>query len=89
MGASTARGHAEQTAQLERPGVTFSPGDHGSLRGYAEYLAAIDAWARSPLTQQTADPGTDPQAARALEVAGGGRKVRLVLDTTTEPALAG
>lgn len=87
LGFDNARGHADQiAARLDRPELAFAPSDLGSLDGYAKYLAAIDAWARSPLTQQTYfDPGTDPKAARALEICRrDGRKVRLVLgDTAT------
>lgn len=87
LGFDNARGHADQiAARLERPELAFTPGDHGSLDGYAKYQAAIDAWGRSRLTQQTYfDPGTDPKAARALESCRReGRKVRLVLgDTAT------
>ena len=85
LGFDNARGHADQiAARLERPELAFAPGDHGSLDGYAKYLAAIDAWAHSPLTRQTYfDPGTDPKAARALENSRrDGRKVRLVLGDT-------
>lgn len=82
-----ARSHADQiAARLERPELAFAAGDHGSLDGYAKYLGAIDAWARSPLTRQTYfDPGTDPKAVGALESCRrDGRKVRLVLgDTAT------
>lgn len=85
LGFDNARGHADQiAARLDRPELAFAAGDHGSLDGYAKYLAAIDAWARSPLTRQTYfDPGTDPKATRALESCRrDGRKVRLVLGDT-------
>ncbi|TXI26042.1 MAG: hypothetical protein E6Q64_08990 [Ottowia sp.] len=87
LGFDNARGHADQiAARLQRPDLAFAPGDHGSLDGYAKYQAAIAAWGRSPLTQQTYfDPGTDPKAANALESCRRDRrKVRLVLgDTAT------
>lgn len=83
----SARDHADQiAAQLGRPELAFAADDHGSLDGYGKYLAAIDAWAHSPLTWQTYfDPGTDPKAARALErCRHNASKVRLVLgDTAT------
>ena len=85
LGFDSARDHADQiAARLNQPHLAFAAGDHGSLDGYAKYLAAVDAWARSPLTRQTYfDPGTDPTAARALERARrNGRKVRLVLGDT-------
>ena len=87
LGFDNARGHADQiAARLQRPDLAFAPGDHGALDGYAKYQAAIAAWGRSPLTQQTYfDPGTEPKAARALErCRRDRRKVRLVLgDTAT------
>jgi hypothetical protein len=87
LGFDNARGHADQiAARLDRPDLAFASSDHGSLDGYAKYQAAIDAWGRSRLTQQTYfDPGTDPKAARALEnCRRDGRKVRLMLgDTAT------
>jgi len=87
LGFDNARDHAGQiAARLEQPLLAFGPGDHGSLAGYDKYHAAVDAWDRSRLTQQTYfDPGTDPKAARALEICRrDGRKVRLVLgDTAT------
>ncbi|WP_038214437.1 hypothetical protein [Xenophilus azovorans] len=86
LGFDNARDHADQiAARLNQPLLGFSPGDHGSLAGYAKYRAATDAWGRSPLTQQTYfDPGTDPKAARALETCRrDGRKVRLVHGNTT------
>lgn len=81
LGFDNARDHADQIAsRLDQPLLGFSPGDYGSLAGYAKYRAATDAWGRSPLAQQTYfDPGTDPKAARALETCRrDGRKVRLV-----------
>lgn len=87
LGFDNARDHANQIAsRLDQPLLGFSPGDHGSLAGYAKYCAATDAWGRSPLTRQTYfDPGTDPKAARALETCRrDGRKVRLMQgDTAT------
>lgn len=87
LGFDNARDHANLIAErLGRRDLAFGEGDHGTLAGYAKYGAAVDAWGRSPLTQQTYfDPGTAPQAARALEACRrDSRKVRLVLgDTAT------
>ncbi|CAM3996056.1 hypothetical protein [Paracidovorax anthurii] len=87
LGFDNARDHADQiAARLNQPLLAFAPGDHESLAGYAKYCAAIDAWGRSPLARQTYfDPGTDPNAARALESCRRNRrKVRLVQgDTAT------
>lgn len=82
LGFDNARDHANQIgSRLERPELGFEDGDHGTLAGYTKYRAAIDAWSRSRLTQQTYfDPGTDPRAARALETCRrDGRQVRLML----------
>ena len=70
LGFDNARSHADQiAARLQRPDLAFASSDHGSLDGYAKYQAAIAAWGRSQLTLQTYfDPGTDPKAARALEM---------------------
>lgn len=82
-----ARDHANQIAsKLDQPALAFGPEDHGTLAGHAKYRAAIDAWSRSPLAHKTYfDPGTEPDAARVLEMCRrGGQKVRLMLgDTTT------
>jgi hypothetical protein len=87
LGFDNARGHADQiAARLQRPDLVFAPSDHGALDGYAKYQAAIAAWGRSPLTQQTYfDPGTDPKVARALEKCRRDRsQVRLIQgDTAT------
>jgi hypothetical protein len=85
LGFDNARDHANQIAgRLEQPDLAFGHGDHGTLIGYAKYQAAISAWGRSPLTQQTYfDPGTDPKAIRALEdCRKNRRKVRLMLGNT-------
>lgn len=82
LGFDNARDHAEQIAsRLNQPALAFASGEHGTLAGYAKYRAAIDAWGRSRLAQQTYfDPGTDPKAAQALEnCRRDSRKVRLVL----------
>ncbi|MFT3815629.1 MAG: hypothetical protein QM740_20070 [Acidovorax sp.] len=81
LGFDNARGHANQIAQrLGRRELAFAASDHGSLAGYAKYQAAIDAWGRSELTQETYfEPGTDAKAARVLETCRrDGRKVRLM-----------
>lgn len=85
LGFDNARDHANQIAdRLGQRGLAFGDEDHGSLAGYAKYSAAIDAWGRSPLTQQTYfDPGTDAKAVRVLETCRrDGRKVRLMLGNT-------
>lgn len=87
LGFDNARDHTRQIAdRLDQQALAFGDGDHGTLAGYAKYCAAIDAWGRSPLTQQTYfDPGTDAKAARVLETCRrDGRKLRLMLgDTAT------
>jgi len=85
LGFDSARDHAAQiSGRLGQPALAFGRDDDGTLAGYARYQAAIEAWGRSGLSQNTYfDPGTDAKAARALErCRRDNAKVRLVLGDT-------
>lgn len=87
FGFANARDHANQMAErLKRPDLAFDAADFGALTGYQKYLAAVEAWGKSPLSRKTYfDPATDPKAARVLDrCREESTKVRLILgDTVT------
>jgi hypothetical protein len=87
LGFDVARDNSNLIAdRLSQPNLSFGSDDYGTLAGYAKYVAAIFAWGNSSLKLQTYfEPGTDPKAAKALEICRrDGCKVRLILgDTST------
>ncbi|MDZ7855759.1 hypothetical protein [Sphaerotilus sp.] len=69
FGFDNARDHTNQIAErLNRPDLHFADSDHGAESGYRKYRLAVDAWSTSPQHEHTYfDPGTHPDAQRALE----------------------